>query len=120
MIKQINSLRPDTLVYELDEFVTEDEIIVIGKGIDSLLTEFEKVNLMICINVKRESFGAFVKEFQLGIKNWNTLNKIAFVADKKHWESLVKLDNFFTKFDEKYFDIDDMNAAWNWLNKEIE
>ena len=118
MITQIKSLRADTLVYELDDFITEDEIAVIEKGIDLLLLKFDKINLMICINVKRESFGAFVKEFKVGIKNWNTLNKIAYLADNKNWKTLIEIDNLFAKFQEKYFDINEMNAAWNWLDSD--
>ncbi len=118
MLRQIDSLRVDTLVYELDEFVTKDEIIAIDEGIEFMLSEIDTVNLMICINASGESFGAFIKEFQMGIKYWNKINKVAYVADKKHWKTLVAIDNFFTKFKEKYFDVDDMDAAWKWLKEE--
>ncbi len=118
MLRQIDSLRVDTLVYELDEFVTKDEIIAIDEGIEFMLSEIDTVNLMICINSSGESFGAFIKEFQMGIKYWNKINKVAYVADKKHWETLVAIDNFFTKFKEKYFDVDDMDAAWKWLKED--
>lgn len=115
MIKQIDSLRVDTLVYEFDGFITKEEIIIIDEGIEFMLSEIGKVNLMICINAKGESLAALIKEFQLGIKYWNKINKIAYVADKKHWKTLVAMDNFFAKFKEKYFDIDDMDNAWKWL-----
>jgi len=118
MIKQIDSLRVDTLVYELDEFITKEEIIIIDEGIEFMLSEIDKVNLMICINAKGESFGAFIKEFQVGMKYWNKINKIAYVADKKYWKTLVALDNLFTKFKEKYFDIDDMDNAWKWFKED--
>ncbi|MCF6182349.1 STAS/SEC14 domain-containing protein [Lutibacter sp.] len=117
MLNQIKSLNPNTLVYELDEFVTKDEIIMIDEGIQSTLSNFDEINLMICINIKRESLGALIKEFQVGLKYWNKINKIAYVADKKHWQTLVEIDNLFTKFKEKYFDVDDMDNAWKWLNK---
>ncbi len=116
MLNQIKSLNPNTLVYELDEFVTKDEIIMIDEGIQSTLSNFDEINLMICINIKRESLGALIKEFQVGLKYWNKINKIAYVADKKHWQTLVEIDNLFTKFKEKYFDVDDMDNAWKWLN----
>ncbi len=118
MLQQIESQRIDTLVYELDEFITKDEIDAIDKGIEFMLSEVDKVNLMICINAKGESFGAFIKEFQVGIKYWNKLHKIAYVADKRNWKILVAIDDFFTKFKEKYFDIDDMDNAWKWLKED--
>jgi len=84
MLRQIDSLRVDTLVYKLDEFITVEEIILIDEGIEFMLSKIDKVNLIICINAKGESFWAFIKEFQLGIKYKNQINKIAYVADKKH------------------------------------
>ncbi len=118
MLQQINSTKANTLVYELDEFITKDEIIVIEKGIDFILSKFDKVNLMICVNVKKESLGAIIKEFQVGVEYWNKINRIAYIADKRHWKLLVEIDNLFTKFKEKYFDVDDMDAAWKWLEKD--
>jgi len=117
MLQQIDSLRVDTLVYELDKYVTKDEITAIDEGIEFMLSEFDTINLMICINAKGESFDAFLKEFQLGLKYRNKINKIAYIADKKHWKILVAVDNFFVKFKEKYFDIDDIDNAWKWLKE---
>ncbi len=118
MIQQIDSLSVDTLVYELDGFITKEEIIIIDEGIEFILSKIDKANLMICINAKGESFGALIKEFQVCIKHWNKINKIAYIADKKHWKTLVAIDNFFSKFKEKYFDLDDMVAAWKWLKED--
>jgi len=30
---------------------------------------------------------------------------------------VVAFDNLFTKFKEKYFDVDDMGNAWKWLKE---
>jgi len=115
MLRQIKSLRVDTLVYELDEFITEEEIQTIDIGIESMLSKIDHVNLMIYIDVEGESMKAFIREFQLGAKYWNDINRIAYVADKKHWEAIIAIDNLFTKFKEKYFDVDDMDNAWKWI-----
>ena len=117
MIHQIDSLRVDTLVYELDEFITTAEIDVIDKGIEFMLSEIDNVNLMIYINARGENLGAFIKEFQIGIKYWDKSRKIDYVADEKNWGILVAIDNLFTKFKEKYFDVDDMDAALEWLEE---
>lgn len=116
MIKELESQNANTLVYELEDYISQYEIEIIDKGIDALLKNRSKVNLMIAVNVKGENLGAFVKEFQVGVKYWNKVNKIAYVADKKYWKTLIEIDNFFTKFKEKYFNIDDIGKAWDWLN----
>ncbi len=116
MIKELESQNANTLVYELEDYISQYEIEIIDKGIDALLKNRSKVNLMIAVNVKGENLGALVKEFQVGIKYWNKVNKIAYVTDKKYWKTLVEIDNIFTKIKEKYFNIDDIGKAWDWLN----
>ncbi len=118
MIKELKSLHTNTLVYDLEDFITKYEIEIIETGIEARLQDFDKINLMICINVKRENLGAFIKEFQLGIKYWNKIYKIAYVADKKNWKTIVEIDNLFTKIKEKYFDIDDIAKAWDWISND--
>ncbi len=116
MIKEIKSPRLDTLVYEIDDIITEQEISIIGDGIEEKLKDVEKVNLMLYINVEGETFGSFVKEFQLGVKYWSKINKIAYLSNKKNWNTLIAIDNLFTKFKEKYFDIEEVDKAWEWIN----
>jgi len=116
MIKEIKSPYKNTLIYELDTFISKVEIDIMEKGIQETLKHFDKVNLMINVNVAGESLGAFIKEFQMGIKYLNKINKIAYVTDKKHWETLVAIDNIFTKIKEKYFGLDDIAKAWDWIN----
>ncbi len=116
MVKQINSEVENTLIYEIDDFISQYEIEAIGAGIDSKLKKFEKINLMIYVEAKSENLASFFKEFQLGIKYWNKINKIAYIAHKRHWKAIVELDDIFTKFKEKYFDIDNLEQAWKWLN----
>jgi len=117
MIKQISSLHSNTLVYELEEYISQYEIEIIDKGIETILKDFDKVNLMLYINVKGENLASFIKEFQLGIKYWNKIGKIAYIGEKRKWKTLIAIDNFFTKFKEKYFELDDIAKAWDWINK---
>lgn len=118
MIKELKSPYQDTLIYELDSIISQFEIDIIEKGIEETLLNYSKVNLMININVEGESLGSFIKEFSVGIKYWNKIDKIAYVGDKKkHLKFLVEIDNLFTKFKEKYFDIDEIDKAWNWLKE---
>ena len=118
MIRKVKSLHSNTLVYELEEFISQYEIAIIDKDIETILQEFNKVNLMLYINVAGENLGSFIKEFQVGIKYWNKINKIAYIGDHKKWATLVFIDNFFTKFKERYFEVDDIANAWDWINND--
>lgn len=119
MLRQVDSIRVDTLVYELDEFVTKEEILIIEEGIEFMLSEMDMINLMICINnTTGESFDALVKEFQLGLKYSNKINKVAYLTDNKNWKTLINIENIFTNFRIKYFNIDDIDSAWKWLSND--
>jgi len=118
MLTQIDSPRKDTLVYELDGYVTEKDIIHIDNGIEFILSLYDIVNLMIYLNAKGEGLSTFIKEFQLGTKYSKYIHKIAFISDKKYWDLLVFLDNISTRYKEKYFDVDDVANAWNWIEGE--
>lgn len=117
MIKQLKSDHPKTLIYELYDFITKDEIDKMSEGIATALQNFEKVNLMLILDVKRETLGSLIEEFQLGIKYWNRIGKIAYLANNNHLSAFVEVDNLFTKFKEKYFGLDQISEAWDWINE---
>ncbi len=117
MIKEIKSLRADTLVYDIEEYLTVEELDVIDKGIETLLKAYNKVNLMLYIDIKSEDYSALIKEIAMGMKYWNKINKIAYIGDHKKWGSLIVLDDIFTKFKEKYFELEQIDKAWEWLSE---
>jgi len=118
MLTQIKSLREDTLVYELDGYVTNEDIEYIDRGIEFMLSKLDTINLMIYINAKGEGFNTLFREFQLGKKYSNTINKIVFISNKNYWNLLVSIDNLSTKYKEKYFDIDNIAKAWDWIDED--
>ena len=117
MIKKADSKRSDTLVLHFENHITIDEVNGMQPLIDELEKKHDKINLIIFLNAEGESFGAFMKQFWLGIKHWNKLHKIAFVGNKNYWKYLVPIDNAFTKFSEKYFDDGEVESAWKWLDE---
>jgi hypothetical protein len=117
MLKQIDSPRKDTLVYELDGYVTKKDIKSINNSIELTLSRYDTVNLMIYLNIKKEGFNTLFKEFQLGGKYSKYIRKIAFISDKKYCNLFVFLNNISTKYKKKYFDLDHIANAWNWIEK---
>ncbi len=117
MIREIKSPNPDTLVYELDDYITQYEIDIIDIGIGNVLKNFDKVNLMIYIDIKGENLGALIEMIEVELKHWNDIYKIAFIGDSKKGGALIKIENYFTKFKERYFQIDELSKAWDWINE---
>ena len=104
MLTQIESPRKDTLVYELDGYVSEEDIVHIDNGIEFTLSLYDRVNLMIYLNAKGEGLSTLIREFKLGTKYSNCIYKIAFVSDKKFSNLFMILDNFTNRYQKKYFE----------------
>jgi len=120
MINIVKSKLPNTLIAELAGNITSAELDVINTGLFNLEQKNKEVNLVVSItDVNSQSFGALIRELEYGIIHWNKLNKVAYVGDKKWWKSLVELDDVFTKFKEKYFDINKMESAIEWIKNEM-
>ena len=118
MLTQIESPRGNTLVYELDGYVSVEDISYIEEGIKFKSSKYDVVNLMIYINAKGEGFDTLLKEFELGIKYANLIHKIAFISDKDYWNLFVYIDNLSTGYKERYFDIDSVAKAWDWIDQD--
>lgn len=118
MVEKLKSFREDTLVYELSWAVTEAGIANMEPDLKKAEDKYGKVKLMIILDAKGETLSAFLEEFELGIKHWNKISKIAYVGEKKWWKPLIAIDNVFTKFKEKYFDVSELTEAWDWLEEE--
>ncbi len=118
MLTQIDSPRKNTLVYELDGYVSEEDIVHIDNGIEFTLSQYDHVNLMIYLNAKGEGLNTLIKEFKLGTKYSKYLHKIAFISDKKISNLFTLLNNISTRYKTEYFNVDDISTAWNWIDKE--
>jgi len=118
MLTQIKSKREDTLTYELDGYITEEDVLYIAQGVEYLTQYFDSVNLMICINAKGERFSTFIKELQFGNVYANKIRKIAYVSNRYFWRFIIGIDNLSTKYQEKYFDINDVAKAWDWIEND--
>lgn len=116
MIAEINSPHPNTLIYDIEYFITEYELDIIQKGIEETLKKYDSVNLMLYLHVEGENLSALVKEFKLGLTYWNKINKIAYICDTGYLKPLIAIDNLFTKFKEKCFTLEEVDKAWDWIN----
>ena len=68
--------------------------------------------------VMKEFSGYGLKEMagdiKFALKHWSDIGRIAVVGEKKWEELATRVDNFFAKWEEKYFHMDEMAQAWDW------
>lgn len=59
-------------------------------------------------------FKEFVADIKFAVKHWNDMAKVALVSDMKWMEIGAKIDNLFTKWEERSFPLAEEDDAWAW------
>lgn len=122
MIKELSRSYENNLAFEINGKVSpEDEKSWISR-LDVITDEYEKFNVMIVL-AENASWGmdAGLEDIKWIMKHMDKFNKIAIVADSDVWKWLIKVDSFFAKFigiNELYFNMANLDAAWDWVQKE--
>ncbi|TKG96337.1 STAS/SEC14 domain-containing protein [Puteibacter caeruleilacunae] len=117
---RVQEIVDNVLVTEfVNASISADDINDLFKIVEELNWKYEHVNLMILV----EEFPKLTKELIYssivkGIQDRKVIHKIAIVGEERALKLLVPLENLVVPWSEKYFDIKDMDDAWNWLKQE--
>ena len=122
MIKKLPQSSGNNLAYEITGKVSAEDEKAWIEELNKITEAYEKFNVMIVLG-EHTSWGieAGVADIKWIIEHMKKFNKIAFVAESSVWKWLIKVDSFFASFvgiDEKYFDVKDVNEAWEWVTQE--
>ncbi|WP_196894614.1 SpoIIAA family protein [Aureivirga marina] len=118
MLKQINSYRKDTLVYEIDHAITNNDLLRIKNAIVNKEKKHKHVNLFIKINTSNPIINRYIQKFKIDLNELNILNKVVYLTNKPQRKASSIIDSFFTSFSEKHFDLQDANNAWKWVESD--
>ena len=89
--------------------------------LDKSIAAHGKVNLLIVMGDFEgwSDWDAAKADFKLGTHQYRQVEKAAFVGDKKWQKWMVKMmDPFTRRTDERFFNPDELDAAWNWIKEE--
>lgn len=95
---------------------------------EALLPEIEAaihthgtINLLCLVeNMSGYGIKEFVADCKFAIKYWNNIAKVAIVGDSNWWALGAKIDNLFTKWEERFFDSGKLEEAWKWIEEPAE
>ena len=124
MIKELPQSYRNNLAFEISDKVSlEDEKSWIAR-LNVITDEYEKFNVMIVLG-ENASWGmdAGLADIKWLSKHMDKFNKIAIVSQSSVWKWLVKVDSFFAGFvgiNEEYFDVSEIDEAWEWVEEENE
>ena len=99
---------------------TEDYEILLPK-LDETIAASGKINLLVLMG-DFEGWGgldAAKADFELSTQQYRQVEKAAFISDKKWQQWMIKLmDPFTRRTDEKFFEPDQLEAAWQWVKED--
>ncbi|WP_196888651.1 STAS/SEC14 domain-containing protein [Aureivirga sp. CE67] len=115
MIRQINSYRKDTLVYEVNNLPTNNDLIRIKNAILHKEKMHESVNLFFRINSKDSLILRYLEKFKMDLNKIDIINKVVYITKRN---SSKISNNSIAIFAEKYFNEKEVNKAWKWVESE--
>lgn len=122
MIEQIKNL-PDNMVgFRASGEVTQDDFDIVHKKVGQLVEKTGKLNYMLYLENSPAdfSFGAWMQDALLGIKNITKWNRAAIISDS---ETVDKFTTVFSKImpgEFKVFQKNDLERAIDWTSEKIE
>ncbi len=97
------------------ELTDNDMNNIVPKLLESI-KKYGKVNMLIDMTeYGKQSTSRFFDDISLAIGHRNDIERISIVGNKLWQKILAKTSSVFFK-GQKYFDIDDIDKAWNWVN----
>ena len=89
--------------------------------LDEAIAAHGKINLLMDV-VDFEGWSGLdtVKaDFKFGTHQYRQVEQAAFIGDKKRQKWIIKIMDPFTRHtDERFFDPDQLNDAWQWVKEE--
>jgi hypothetical protein len=100
--------------------VTAEDYDVFLPKLDEAISAYGEINLVVVMGDFEGWAGldAAKADFKLGTHQYRQVEKAAFVGDKKWQEWMVKImDPFTRRTDERFFDLDSLEDAWQWVKE---
>lgn len=118
MLTLVPSKDMKTIAVEIEGQVSKDELLKLDKVIQEKFAEKGEFNLYaILYHFEGASFKALVEELKIDAKRWEQYNKLAVISEDAKIEKFVEAGDVLPSIKTKHFDINQMEAAWEWISE---
>jgi hypothetical protein len=84
---------------------------------ERLIRKFKKIRILVTLHdFEGWDVGAMWDEIKWEAKHFNDVDRIAIVGDCRWHKRMVGLCNAFTTGDVRYFPLDELDAAYQWVD----
>ncbi|WP_196892490.1 SpoIIAA family protein [Aureivirga marina] len=114
---EINETHKNLISIEIsEEIITKAQVQKVEETINNLKDEFSDVRLIILIGEHSKiSFKAVLETLKIVRDDHKVIHKIAIVGNSLFIKEGTALDNISLPWTEKYFNIEDLEKAWEWI-----
>jgi len=122
MIEQIHNLSDNMVGFRSSGEVTQDDFKLVNTKVSELVQKTGKLNYLLYLENSPAdfTFGAWIQDALLGIKNITKWNRAAIISDS---ETVDKFTSFFSKImpgEFKVFHKNDLERAIDWTSEKID
>jgi hypothetical protein len=118
MIKKLEKSSGNVFGYKVMGFIDRQDYDVLEKDADSVLEKHENMKLLLQFDkFMFEFMSAWGKDMGFGMKYGEKIEKLAIVGEKKWQKLLAKFSAPIFGKESKFFHTDDIDLAWDWLEK---
>jgi hypothetical protein len=96
----------------------EDYEQVLLPAIENVVKEFGEINYLMVLetDIGNITYGAWMQDAKMSLKNFARWNRIAIVTDQKVVEKLSYVFNYLSPADAKGFPVSDFEIAKGWVS----
>lgn len=116
MIAKLERSAADRFGLAVDGRVSVEQFDVFVPEMEDLIRQYGKIKILFVIkSMAGYGFKEFAADIKFAVRHWSDVSKVALVSDMKWMEIGTKIDNLFTRWEERYFPLDELEAAWTWI-----
>jgi len=97
--------------------LTDADYQTILPGIEQRITEHHRIRMLVDLEgFEGWDLHAAWDDFCFGMTHWHHFEKLALVGDSGWEEIAARAANMVLWGEVRFFDLDDRDAAWDWIN----
>lgn len=118
MIQILNSEKDNLISAKLSGKISKQDVKIVHSKIHDVLEKNEKVNFYFEMeNLEGYTTKGFLEDIKTDNAHFSDYGKMAFVGENKWQEWVIKITDFFTSSEVKYFGLKNKQEAVIWINK---
>jgi hypothetical protein len=121
MFEILSESAPGCIGFKVSGKISAEDYDELMPVVDKAIEEGGQINMLVLVDDFEgvSEFEAAVKDFNFGTHEYKCVERCAFVSDKNWFKWVVKImDPFTRRTKEKYFELDQLAEAWDWVKRE--